>query len=153
MKKKIKLRDLTVEQYKEWYSNNQCEDKNCNECLLNPVLCHTNDKDCWVYCKDLFSNKFLDQEVEIEVPDILTKEEKKYLSNVIKPFRDRVVSINKRIVNFENIENKIFHYIRIKIKSKTRIFDNEYINFPYFNNEMYKGMEANRQYTLEDLGL
>lgn len=143
MKKKIKLRDLTVEQYKEWYSNNQCEDKNCNECLLNPVLCHTNDKDCWVYCKDLFSNKFLDQEVEIEVPDILTKEEKEYLSAVIKPFRDRIKNITKICDTFFRC------YICIRLKN-----NNDFMIFPNLLNEkMYKGMEINKEYTLEELEL
>ncbi len=146
MKKKIKLRDLTVEQYKEWHSNNQCEDKNCNECLLNPVLCHTNDKDCWVYCKDLFSNKFLDQKVEVEVPDVLDEVEKEYLSNVIKPFRNKIIYIKKL-----DLSNK--YSIVIDIYSKFTFSEIEHINLPVFQNSMYNGMELNKSYTLGELGL
>ena len=148
MKKRIKLRDLTAEQYKEWYSNNQCEDKNCNECPLNPVLCHTNDKDCWVYCKDLFSNKFLDQEIDIEVPDILTKEEKKYLSNVINPFRDRVINIAKTY-------NENLRGLAINIAFNDCDIPNVII--PLFKNKdgeyAFDGMTTFLSYTLEELGL
>ncbi len=150
MKKKIKLRDVSLEQYEKWINQN-CANRSCKKCIFRYVNCMGTNS--WFNYKDMFSDKFLNQEIEIEKIDILDEVEKQYLRNVIKPFRNRVVSINKRIVNFENIENKIFHYIRIKIKSKTIIFDNEYINFPYFNNEMYKGMEDKKEYTLEELEL
>ena len=38
--------------------------------------------------KDLYSNKFLNQEIVLE--DTLTKEEKEYLKAVIEPFKDRI---------------------------------------------------------------
>lgn len=73
------------------------------------------------------------------VPDILTDEEKAYLSAVIKPFRKKVKNIRK--VNFGE------EYLKICLES-------ENISFPYFReNTIYKGMEANRDYILEELGL
>lgn len=153
MKKLIKLRDLTKEQWDNCNSD-ICSTIRCENCMFYKVYCGTTlEKKSWFNNKDLYSDKFLNQEIEIEIPDILDKEEKQYLRNVIKPFKNRVVSISKKIITFENTENKMFQYIRIKIKSKTNIFCNEFINLPYFNNEMYKGMEDYKEYTLEELGL
>ena len=73
--------------------------------------------------------------------EILDEEEKEYLSNVIKPFRDKVECIVKKI--FENEE-----YIKIVIKNDSDLF------FPNFKKgTMYKGMEEDKRYTLEELGL
>lgn len=154
MKKKIKLRDLTKEQWNDWVDNICNLKVECENCPIYRVNCDSSeDENSWINNKDLYSDKFLDQEVEIEISDILDKEEKEYLSAVIKPFRNRDISISKKAITYENTENKIFHYVRIKIKSKTNIFCNEFINLPYFNNEMYKGMEDHKEYTLEELGL
>ena len=60
--KKKKLRDLTPEEYEKW------RDKNCNymcgKCPFNHVCCDY--LDCWVCNKDLYSNEFLNQEIEVE---------------------------------------------------------------------------------------
>ena len=79
---KKKLKDITVEEYKKW--ENGCCTYECSECHLLKVKCNSGDSWCWVYNKDLYSDKFLNQELEIET-DILTEKEKEYLSNVIKP--------------------------------------------------------------------
>lgn len=72
--------------------------------------------------------------------EILDEEEKEYLSAVIKPFRDKIEYIEKHGVNEE--------YIDICIRNDSRII------FPYFKSgTMYKGMELNKKYTLEELGL
>ncbi len=74
---------------------------------------------------------------------ILDEEEKKYLSAVIKPFRDRIDWIEKvRSINTTECVNITYD-------------DTEYeIPFPQFEKgTMYKGMELNREYTLEELGL
>ena len=74
---------------------------------------------------------------------ILTEEEKAYLSAVIKPFRAKVKYM------FKNSSNEEF--ISIVLEDKER---REYFNFPYFKTgTMYKGMESNKRYTLEELGL
>ena len=77
-----------------------------------------------------------------EYKEILDKEEKEYLRNVIKPFRDRVTYI------FKCCDSSELSYIFIKMKNK------ENIKLPFFKrNTMYKGMQPNRSYTLEELGL
>lgn len=107
MKQKIKLKDLTKEQFKKWYEENK------------------------------------NQELEIEVPELLTKKEKEYLEGVIRPFKEVVDYIVKISNDFNKKE-----YIAIKICS------NEYITLPYFNfNEYYKNLEEEKEYTLKDLGL
>ena len=71
---------------------------------------------------------------------ILDDAEKEYLKAVIKPFRDKVKCILKCSNSGE--------WIAIKIINDTTI------NFPYFEKgTMYQGMELNRKYTLEELGL
>lgn len=71
-KKKVKLRDLTEEQYKKWFNANCCsknENKtmsDCFDCAFHNVVCNLETKRCWAKHKNLYSDKFLDQEIEIE---------------------------------------------------------------------------------------
>lgn len=75
-------------------------------------------------------------------PPVLDDVEKAYLSSVIKPFRNDVEYIEKRIFSTGA------EYIRIYLT------EDETVNFPNFKRgTMYKGMEANKRYTLEELGL
>lgn len=94
--------------------------------------------------KKVSSNKNGETTITIEYVDnkkeILDKEEKRYLSNVIRPFRDKIICIIKhRDINKE--------YIEI-------VLDSEYIMLPYFKKKsMYKGMKLEGRYNLEELGL
>ena len=77
---------------------------------------------------------------------ILTDIEKEYLSNIIKPFRDSVVSISKC-----NCYGDCAYFIQIKVIQNKRP---EYINLPYFEKgRMYRGMKTNKEYILEELDL
>lgn len=99
------------------------------------------------YVASIALNNLLTGFFEIDKP-ILTEQEKEYLSNVIKPFRDRVCDIQKR----GYYHNKRYEYLVIT-------YDNESKNilaleFPTFEEDtMYKGMEQYKKYTLEELGL
>lgn len=74
-------------------------------------------------------------------PEILDNTEKRYLSNVIRPFRDRVKYIEKRNISRGD-------YIRIMIQ------DTNICDLPYFEKDtMYKGMKLYRHYTLKELGI
>lgn len=87
---------------------------------------------------------FLSWLEEEYVPDILTDKEKDYLSALIKPFRNEVECIEK--VESYYGENEFIHITMKK--------DDDYCELPDFENgTMYKGMEANKKYTLEELGL
>lgn len=141
-----KLRDVTPEELKEWYRIN-C-DNHCDGCIFDNVYCCIiNSNHQWVNHKDLYSNKFLNQTIEVEVPDILTKEEKEYLSAVIKPFRNKV----KYIVKFHDfIRNR--DKIVIYYKPTSGLIKS--FELPDFKSEtMYKNMRLVQSYTLEDLDL
>ena len=72
---------------------------------------------------------------------ILDDVEREYLSAVIKPFRKKISYIRKS----EDLRKK---YIKIVLCNGDSMY------FPYLaNDEMYKGMELYRNYTLEELGL
>ena len=88
--------------------------------------------------------KFLEWLEEEYVPEILTEREKAYLSAVIKPFRKDVESV-KKLENYYSAQG----YIHIAMKKGT-----DYCSLPWFRKDtMYKGMEAYKKYTLEELGL
>lgn len=76
-----------------------------------------------------------------EKKGILDKAEKKYLSNFIKPWRNKVLAICKNHIGNHD-------YIAIKVK------ENNTISLPEFHRgEMYNGMEYDKDYFLEELEL
>ena len=84
------------------------------------------------------------ERVEEEKKEILDKVEKNYLARVIKPFRDKVECIIKQ----KDAIKKGRDFLKISIKNDIPI------SFPDFDkNTMYKGMEVDKKYTLEDLGI
>ena len=108
---------------------------------------------CWVELdnKDMLERNILNQmesgqervvlTLETKKP-ILDKKEKEYLSSVIRPFRDQVKYIRKIEWLRDNRE-----YISVGFKNYPMLF-------PLFENgKMYKGMELDREYSLEELGL
>ena len=81
---------------------------------------------------------------------ILDEAEKKYLSAVIKPFRDRVEYIKK--IEAYNVGYGCGEKISIKLRDKDGIRD--YISLPWFAKDtMYKGMGLGKRYVLKELGL
>ena len=62
--KKVKLRDLTEEQFERYCDATR--GRICSECVFRYVNCEICTSGCWIKHKDLYSNKFLDQEVEID---------------------------------------------------------------------------------------
>ena len=77
---------------------------------------------------------------------ILDAAEKRYLSNIIRPFKDQVIAIAKRSANYGE-------FIDIMI-DEGEIGDCGNIYLPYFKpDSMYKGMKVGREYTLDQLGL
>ena len=84
--------------------------------------------------------------IKVKLP-ILDDIEKKYLSNVIKPFRNRVFYIRKYYFSSDEfIEICVNHY---------KVTD-DYLSFalPLFKKEtMYKGMQIGKRYTVEELDL
>ena len=142
MKKKI--RDLTSEEYREWALKN-CSEIDCRDCPFQYVYCNFHCTEMWVNHKDMYSNKFLDQEVDIPSPHILDKEEHDYLRAVCKPYK----------VNYiKKTETRCGSHIEIVVKSSVYRGLTESWSMPYFTKDtMYKGMEVDKDYTIEELEL
>ena len=98
-------------------------------------------------CSTMLDDILLGRVKIVKIPEpILDEAEKRYLSNIIKPFKDQVIAIAKRSANYGE-------FIDIMI-DEGDIGDCGNIYFPYFEpDSMYKGMKVNREYTLEQLGL
>lgn len=110
-----------------------------------PMLCGTcRCQDClFDDCKSCPDGRkeWMEQEV-----GILDETEKAYLRAVIDPWREQVECIRK----FEGYNG--MEMISIVTESNNNF--KTYVDFPPFAaSTMYQGMEANKEYTLEDLGL
>ena len=84
-----------------------------------------------------------------EFKEILDEKEKEYLSNLIEPFKKRVIRIEKIKTLYGNSE-----FINIVLYNSISYNKEESIQLPYFKKgTMYKGMELGKKYTLKELGL
>ena len=81
----------------------------------------------------------------IKLPkSILAEKERKYLSRVIKPFREKILHISK-------LTGKNSEYICIDIRYD---WEEDSILLPRFaTGTLYKGMEIGKEYSVKDLGL
>ena len=146
---KKKVKDISLEEFKMWSIKN-CK-LSCEKCVFSKVYCDESLRNCWINNKDIYSDKFLNQEIEIET-DILSEKEKEYLKSIIRPFK-RVEYIVKK--KSTDCNNNTFYYIVIATISVASDSEIDPIYFPYFKPEskMYEGMELNKEYTLKELGL
>lgn len=111
-----------------------CLEMNCCDCLF----------DSSHYCCGSRAMKWLEEE---HVEPVLDDVEKRYLENVLRPFKKRIKNIRK--LSWSNA----YEFIQI-IMNWLDGTECEYLNLPVFaRSKMYKGMELGKQYTLKDLGL
>ena len=139
-----KIKDITKEEFEIWQNTNcKIYGLYCTGCPFKMVQCRDSRNEIpWYKNKEMFSDKFFNQEIDIEVPYILDDAEKRYLSNIIKPFKKRVDYIMK---SSNSCCDKEYIFIRL---------DDDFLSLPYFTaGTMYQGMELERAYTLEELGL
>ena len=117
---------------------------------------HKLTKDGLFYCLEddkswLFANwtfyEILAGELEIIKKPILDDIEKEYLSNVVKPFRNKIKHIIKYVGEDRNYECIVIKYNNINGYTGTMCFPS------FEKGTIYKGMEVNKKYTLEELGL
>lgn len=132
-----KIHSDLVEQYK----NQQFKIyKDKDELYFDGFLVAFKSNDGYTSTRRLSCLRYLDYE-EIK-PEILDKEEKEYLTNIIKPFKNKVKVI------YKGRGADLKEFICIRIENDTPIM------LPDFNEgSMYKDMEYNKEYTLADLGL
>lgn len=128
-----------IEKYKDIVLDNM------NICDIDTLLRGKCTKEYRAFCEGFncegCRERFLKWLLEEYEEPVLDEVERKYLSDVIKPFGHRVSYIVKKL-------NGSGYYIAIIVNN----FD--VMNLPYFTrNTMYKGMEVNRKYKLKELGL
>lgn len=111
------------------------------------LMCWSNNLQRW-YITSIIGELLTGEKQIIKLPKpILDDVEKEYLSAVIKPFRDRIISIRKYRYNKDE-------YIGMYVKYYAETDESEMITLPLFKEgTIYKGMELKKYYTLEELGL
>lgn len=137
-KKRIVLNNELYADIKGIYNTDSCNRLNN---YRDDLLDEFNDNDL-----DIVKVERVDSYITVfeRKKEILDNEEKKYLRTVIKPFRNEI----KYIIKKESYVRVDREYIRIIFK------DNDDMYFKDFKKEtMYKGMQTNKEYTLEELGL
>lgn len=146
---KKKLRDITKEEYYNWLTN----DKNCQKCdgcIFSKVECQLNIDNCWINHKNIYSDSFLNQTIEVE-GEILTNKEKDFLFSLVELFGDfgKVKKIHIKENESSNnlsisilIENGKIPYSRMALGVLPVLT----------KNTLFKNMK-DKFYTLEELGL
>ena len=126
--------------------------EDCDKCPLYtlPFSCGApcTDDDVELSLTKMYSGcKDFVKMVEEYKESVLDEIEKKYLTNILRPFVNRYkVSIVKK----ENFNHSL-QYIVIYLTDKYGV---ESLDFPYFKSgTMYKGMKPYKEYGLKDLGL
>lgn len=133
---------LNIEKYKDIVL------KNLNACDIDTLL---RKKMVNGYCEGFncegCGERVLKWLLEEAKEPVLDDVEKEYLSAVIKPFRKIIVTVSKHRLNND------LEYISIRVKS-LKEYEEENMRFPAFKiGTMYKGMEVNKEYSLEELDL
>lgn len=127
---------LNIEKYKDNILNAAQSNITC--CVHSKILQLDCVKDC-SKCKKAAMKWLLEEYKEPVLDDV----ERKYLSATIKPFRKMIAYIVKA-QDFDDGKQ----CIRIILQN------GDGMHFPYLNDDaMYKGMEVNKEYSLEELGL
>ena len=125
-----------IEKYKDVLLNSEISDLTC--CVID--LFHNGKcPDSCKVCKQKAIEWLLSEYKE----PVLDDAERKYLADVIRPFRDKIDTISKFRAWDESSQ-----YIHISMK------DNHISTLPVFpKGTMYKGMEDGKHYSLKELGL
>lgn len=77
----------------------------------------------------------------------IDEDEKRYLKNIVRPFRDSVIDIHKRRYD-DKYEYLVIVYKDTEDEMRRRMY------LPNFKKDtMYKGMLLDKEYTLEELGI
>lgn len=146
-----KIKDLTVEEYEKWFTNNCCAKYNCLNCPFSKTICEPyKTNSCWIFNKNLYSNEFLNKEIELD-NEILSNNERKFLQAYINLYNDfgKVKKIHIKENESSNnlsisivIENGKIPYSRIILGVLPVLT----------KNTLFKNMK-DKFYTIEELGL
>lgn len=143
---KKKLRDLTKEQY-EKNKDTICNSfDNCEKCPFRMCTCVSEYQFSWVNNKDMFSDKFLDQEVEINV-EIFTEDDKQFLKECVAYLNandSQVVDIMK----CKSYDNSHIDRLSFGLKDNT-----DRVVMWFRNTEYLINMPYDTVFQIKDLGL
>ena len=130
-----------IEKYKDTVLDNM------NICDIDTLLRGKCTKEYRAFCEGFncegCKERFLKWLLEECKEPVLDEVEREYLSSVIKPFKKRVTSVRKWF-------NGIDYRIIISLDHGGNLC--QLPRFP-LSSEMYKGMDSNKWYTLQELGL
>lgn len=114
---------------------------------INGLMFWSKDHQAWVHydiTEQLLLGRY--EIVKLSKP-ILTESEKEYLSAVIKPFRNRTISICKT-------ELSGYELICIALECPNKTTYKDAFTLPFFEKgTMYKDMKLDKEYTLKELEL
>lgn len=142
---KKKLKDITIKEYENFYEKNCKERKNCEHCcLLNPIIwCNPRFLNCWIYHKEIFNKRFLNQVVDLDPLVYFDETEKEYLHNLLRPFKGRIVYIVK--ASATDIKKE---YLAIGISSfENGNAEHSIVLPPFDRGTMYLDLEVNKVYS------
>ncbi len=142
MKKRIK--DLTKEELKRYLNYyDYVRGYKDNEKLVESIFML---EDRYLYGKPILSDEFLNTEVDIPQKHILDKQEHDYLRAVCKPYKVKYIRKSGMVGGNQ--------FIQIVVKSRVYCALTASWSLPFFkSNSMYKNMEVDKEYTIEDLEL
>ena len=129
LEKEVKI--IEIKKYENIVEDNR------TEIVLNEALSNKEFEE--------IANNFVDKKIKLTLEKeepILDEKERKYLSGVIRPFRNEIKNISKTLFDDE----KEFIIITFKDNDSTTLKN-------FKKGTMYEGMELNKEYTLEELGL
>lgn len=138
---KIKLKDMSIEDMKVFDEKVCGKLIKCIECPFSRVSCDNDN--CWVRHKDLYSDDFLNQEIEIPQDNLLTEKDRAFILDKIRELEYDIIGVIK--TRFDIIE------IHIKFGAFNQTFVIQYP--PFKNNYMFRNLEKGKLYTLEELGI
>lgn len=134
---------LGVDLEQEFYVKGRSEKYKFNK---NGLYFFDEDRQTWL--TDFSLMRVLNGQYEIIERPILDEAEREYLDAVVKPFRNKVISITK----LDSEEMNGYEYICIEHREVCN--ERYFINLPCFKKgTIYKGMETDKAYSMEDLGL
>ena len=147
---KKKLRDITKKEYSHYVSEHCCSKAACDDCIFNNVVCNAFSDECWINHKNIYSNSFLTQTIEVE-GEILTNKEKDFLFSLVELFRE--FGEVKKIHIKENESSKNLS-ISIVIENGKIPYSRIILGvLPVLTkNTLFKNMK-DKFYTIEELGL
>lgn len=134
---------LGVDLEQEFYVKGRSEKYKFNK---NGLYFFDEDRQTWLI--DFSLMRILNGQYEIIERPILDEVEREYLDAVVKPFRNKVISITK----LDSEEMNGYEYICIEHREVCN--ERYFISLPCFKKgTIYKGMETDKAYSMEDMGL